>query len=266
MKNIIRKILLNVSFLSLIFSLNANAGIIYDFDIRVNFGGGLTPSQQSVFAEAENFWESIIIGYSDEFAGPGLDISATGAAIDGVGSTLGSAGPSLGTWNSGFLYAVAGGMNFDSADLSSLESNNTLFDVIVHEMAHVIGFGTLWGSLYNDLLDGSNNYIGEHALAAYRYESGNPNASFVPVEQGGGPGTAGGHWDEPDGGGFTEIMTGWLDADSTISLTTINAFADLGYVVHPNFLVPEDVPEPSTLAIFALGIMGLASRRFNKKS
>ncbi len=28
----------------------------------------------------------------------------------------------------------------------------------------------------------------------------------------------------------------------------------------------NDVPEPSTLAIFALGLMGLASRRFNKKS
>ena len=30
--------------------------------------------------------------------------------------------------------------------------------------------------------------------------------------------------------------------------------------------VVQDVPEPSTLAIFALGLMGLASRRFMKKS
>jgi hypothetical protein len=30
--------------------------------------------------------------------------------------------------------------------------------------------------------------------------------------------------------------------------------------------IPTDVPEPSTLAIFALGIMGLASRRFKKQS
>ena len=30
--------------------------------------------------------------------------------------------------------------------------------------------------------------------------------------------------------------------------------------------IPTDVPEPSTLAIFALGMIGLASRRFNKQS
>jgi hypothetical protein len=30
--------------------------------------------------------------------------------------------------------------------------------------------------------------------------------------------------------------------------------------------IPTDVPEPSTLAIFALGVMGLASRRFKKQS
>ena len=29
-------------------------------------------------------------------------------------------------------------MRFDTADLASLESRGTLFDVIVHEMAHVI--------------------------------------------------------------------------------------------------------------------------------
>ncbi|MGY8870971.1 MAG: PEP-CTERM sorting domain-containing protein [Pseudomonadales bacterium] len=30
--------------------------------------------------------------------------------------------------------------------------------------------------------------------------------------------------------------------------------------------IPTDVPEPSTLALFALGVLGLASRRFKKKS
>lgn len=266
MKNFIRKNLLRVGLLSLIFSVNANASIIYDFDLRVNITGGLTTSQQSVFSDAENFWESIIIGYDDEFAGPGLDISASGQNIDGVGGVLGSAGPTMGIFTPNAVYATAGIMSFDTADLLALELANTLFDVIVHEMAHVIGFGTLWGSLYNDLLDPSGNYIGEHALAAYRYETGNLGANFVPVEQGGGPGTAGGHWDEPDGGGFSEIMTGWLDASSTMSLTTIHSFRDLGYVINPQFLVPEEIPEPATLAIFALGLMGLTSRRLKRKS
>lgn len=37
---------------------------------------------------------------------------------------------------------------------------------------------------------------------------------------------------------------------------------DLHFVTH---VEPQSVPEPSTLAIFALGIMGLASRRFKKQ-
>ena len=259
MRTLIRKNILVASFLCSAFSLNANAGIIYDFDIRVSFDGGLTASQQSVFSNAELFWENLIIGYQDEFAGPGLDISATGAYIDGVGGTLGQAGPTFGIILPTYTYATQGTMEFDSDDLLSMESSGNLFDVILHEMAHVIGFGTLWGDQYNDLLDLSGNYIGENALLAYQQENSDPSATFVPVEQGGGAGTAGGHWDEPDGGGYAEIMTGWLDNNTTISLTTINSFADLGYVINPDFAVKQ-VPEPPTIAIFLLGMLGLGFR------
>jgi hypothetical protein len=40
---------------------------------------------------------------------------------------------------------------------------------------------------------------------------------------------------------------------------------DLAYSLHGD-VGSTDVPEPSTLAIFALGLMGLASRRFKKQS
>ncbi len=240
----------------------ANAGVIYDFDIRVDFDGGLTSSQQSIFSDAEDFWEFFIIGYRDEFAGPGLDISASGQNIDGVGGILGQAGPTLGIFLPSYVYATEGVMEFDSADLLSMETAGNLFDVIVHEMAHVIGFGTLWGQTLNDVLDSSGNYIGEYGLAAHQLID--PGATFVPVEQDGGQGTAGSHWDEPNGGGLSELMTGWLDPNTTISLATINSFADLGYVINPDFSV-EQVPEPSTLIIFALAIIGLCSRRYNKQ-
>jgi hypothetical protein len=40
----------------------------------------------------------------------------------------------------------------------------------------------------------------------------------------------------------------------------------IGSVIHIDFQESVSVPEPSTLAIFALGLMGLASRRFKKQS
>jgi hypothetical protein len=41
---------------------------------------------------------------------------------------------------------------------------------------------------------------------------------------------------------------------------------DVGHVAYGSAIVKADVPEPSTFAIFALGMIGLASRRFKKQS
>ena len=35
-------------------------------------------------------------------------------------------------------------MSFDTADLARMEADGSLTDVILHEMGHVLGFGTLW--------------------------------------------------------------------------------------------------------------------------
>jgi hypothetical protein len=35
-------------------------------------------------------------------------------------------------------------MQFDTADLASMQANGTLNDVITHEMGHVLGIGTIW--------------------------------------------------------------------------------------------------------------------------
>jgi len=258
-----RQYILAVNFIFLFFSVNATAGIMHDFDIRVSFDGALTDSQKGVFTEAENFWEHLIIGYRNEFNGTGLDIAASSAPIDGVSGVLGSASYTS-TQNAGtqdtddyYRYASQGVMTFDSADMGNMESSGSLFDVILHEMAHVMGFGTLWAS--NDLLNDNKDYIGEFALAGHRIDVADTNASFVPVEQGGGRGTEFSHWDETDFGGSPELMTGWLDNDIYVSLATINSFADLGYVINPLFSV-EEVPEPSSIAIFALALLALRAR------
>lgn len=237
------------------------------FNIQLNFGGGLTTSEEAVFTKAENFWESVITGYKGGSGISSVAISASGSTIDGVGGVLGQAGPDSYFNQGGYAYIYSGSMQFDSADLAFMETNGILYGVILHEMAHVLGFGTLW-TLNGVYSDGSGKYTGSAALAEYKLEF-DSSATSVPVELGGSSGTANSHWNEVDGGsGNTgivgvlpgspsygkdfknELMTGWVGAAPFVSLTTIASFADLGYTV--NLAADMVVPEPGTLALLSL--------------
>lgn len=180
------------------------------FDIELQLSAGMTEVQQNAFRTAEAVFEGLIAGYAEPPSYPGkkLTINASIEAIDGVGKVLGSAGPWSTFKTASYTYSNYGRMRFDSADIGRYSATR-LVDLIVHEMAHVIGFGTLWtaNGLYTY---GSGKYTGANALAAYRLESGNSDATYVPVELGGSYGTANSHWDERDGGGSKELMTGWL--------------------------------------------------------
>jgi hypothetical protein len=249
-----RCFLLTVFFLA-IFTFSAHAA---SFDINLSFTG-LTSSQQTIFSQAESYWESVITGYQTGISISSLDIDAEGKYIDGSGGILGSAGPNSITTQAGFTLSTSGSMQFDTADLANLESSGRLYDVIRHEIAHVIGFGTLWTS--NGLsMAGTGQYTGTAGLAAYRNEF-DAAAAFVPVELEGGTGTADGHWDEVYQGaaltGITdalgrdmrdELMTGWLNSPVFVSNTTLMSFEDLGYTV---------VPIPGTIVLLGAGLLGL---------
>src|SRR6185369_4863536 len=72
----------------------------------------------------------------------GVVITANLTSIDGAGKILGSAGPCI-LRDVGLLPAQ-GYMEFDTADLAALEANGQLQQVILHEMGHVLGFGSIW--------------------------------------------------------------------------------------------------------------------------
>lgn len=245
------------------------------FDLLISDDGGLTSSQFATFGAAEATIEAMILS-TDNVGFGEIQISARGLAIDGVGNTLGSAGPTLtgAGVQTGHTLATRGIMLFDTADLAALENNGTLADVILHEMLHVIGFGTLWDA--NGLLTPSlalttlGEYKGAAALAAYNAEFG-LSESFVPVENNGEEGTANAHWDEEFfgvqrngntavdgvlrfGPNSNELMTGYLGGSTAISNTTRSAFTDLGYNV-------VSVPEPTQIALCSLGIFILSQRR-----
>ena len=256
-------------FCTLIFGARmASAGFFIDLgDIS-----SMTASQQSAFNSAKATWENLITDYQPNSGGlTGLTIKASIMAIDGAGGILGQAGPTSGiTAANGFTYATVGIMEFDSADVANLESNGSFTSVILHEMAHVIGFGTLW-THNNVYVNNSGQFTGANALASYRTEFNQPTAAFVPVELGGGVGTRNGHWDESDGGGANtgrqtidgkdmrfELMTGWLNSPAFISNTTVMSFQDIGYITA--------VPEPSSYVLLAVGLSGFwVSRRLRKQ-
>ena len=208
-----------------------------EFDIDVIFGDGLSEMQQAVFAEAAARWEQIIIGdLPDISTDIGLvddvAIDASGEDIDGPGGILGQAGPRM--LRPGTYLPARGVMMFDTADLDAMEANGSLVDVIMHEMAHVLGFGTIWGNL--GLVTGTGGddpqFTGAGATAEYNDIFANADPS-VPVENTGGPGTRNSHWRESIFN--NELMTGWLNQGvNPLSRVSAASMGDLGYEVDIN--------------------------------
>lgn len=227
------------------------------FRIEVRYAANTNPTlaQRAAFDAAAARWSQLILQGGapttiQEFdAGcgdlrgqtvDGLVITAEFTPIDGAGKVLGSAGPCI-LREQGYL-PVQGYMQFDTSDLGTLETAGQLDQVILHEMGHVLGFGTIWdfnpgtGFPPNMFLERSlvdPYFTGGSAMAALIGTPGGMGFSRngVPVEASGGGGTANAHWRESTFG--SELMTGWLDASTTNSLSavTVNQFRDLGYVV-----------------------------------
>ena len=166
-------------------------------------------------------------------------IDASAPAIDGPGGILGQA--STREIRSGSFLPAYGVMRFDSADLVVLEASGQLLSVILHEMGHVIGIGTIWS--LKGLLSGAGGsdprFTGAGATAEYNAIFGTSAAS-VPVENTGGSGSRDSHWRESVFG--NELMTGFLNlGTSPLSRVTVASLADLGYSVNlgaADFYIP----------------------------
>ena len=265
----------------------AGTGVIFNakgkasssgFDINLRFVALPTVSQLNTFNDAVTRWETIITSDLTDIPlnfGPGacnspvpiqetvddLMIVVRLEPIDGAGSVLGSAGPCNIRTTGGL--PILGTMRFDTADLANLEAAGSFGNVILHEMGHVLGIGTVWqskGLLLNPSLPSSSgadtHFTGAQALIGFNNIGGSTwtGGSKTPVENTqGGAGTRDSHWRE--GVLANELMTGFLNNGSNpLSQLTVRSLVDLGYTVNLNqadafnvtlFLRMAGSPEPT---------------------
>ena len=238
-------------------------GVTSAFDIDVRFSDSSlvpTTTQRAAFDSAAARWAELVVGDLSDVslklstgtcAGawfPDIDetvddvvIYVSVDSIDGAFGILGQAGPCM--IRTSNTLPVLGGMRFDVADLTRLELRGELELVILHEMGHVLGFGTLWNTL--GLLQNPSDtagaivdtyFSGSAAIAAFNSVGGTAyNAGQkVPAENDNvrypSLGSLNGHWRESVFD--TELMTPELDgASDALSMVTVASLEDIGYQV-----------------------------------
>jgi hypothetical protein len=215
-----------------------------EFNIHINFSGAWTVEQQAIVTQAADFLSQFIVGdLRDDTLPDGqfvddVVISMSTGRIDGSGNPL--FGNVLAQTQIDYVrdpgsvdqwLPVASSIKLDSTDLKDATYASSWNSIVLHEMVHALGFaGVIFEQL--NLIDANGNFMGDAAMAAY----GGP----VPIEDGGGGGTAGSHWDEalfspPDApSSGNELMTGWIDPNQStyVSDTTLAALQDLGYSIN----------------------------------
>lgn len=243
------------------------------FNITVRFlTNNVTAEQQAVFVDAANRWAEIITGDLGNIVLPQpVEINPTAAAIkgtiddilidaafidiDGPGQVLGRAGPRLiRTQGNNAPLTVYGVMEFDVAEFAPggfFDDPKGYADVILHEMGHVLGIGTLWRLTNNvagfdpnaptDLPIGIPNpaydprFTGAKANAEYKVlltKANKTDKAGVPIENTGGPGSINGHWRELT---FeNELMSPSASGSELLSKMTAASLGDIGYTVNLN--------------------------------
>lgn len=241
------------------------------FNIELQFILPPSPSQLAAFNAAKTRWQQVITGDLGAFSVGSVNTGANCGnqtvsgtindmriivqldSIDGTGNILGASSPCfLRNSGVGSGLPIISYMLFDTADVRGLENSGNFGDVVLHEMGHSLGYGTIWGARVNTLSSTNPFFTGSAANTAYLNSNGGAASvtppvqgsctagnneaiprSAVPVENNGGVGTQLSHWEECV---FrSEVMTGIITGSvRPLSLTTVESMADLGYTVNPS--------------------------------
>ena len=223
--------------------------------ITLAFEGDISADRRAVFERSAARWDGVVnTGFDPiEVEGAvlsGVRIDVSIQPIDGTDGVLGRAGPTILRRDTELPLTVI--MEFDQADVVSLENGGRFEDVILHEMAHVLGFGTLWSR--KDLIRGTGpldpRFVGPAASREFAALEGQ-GAGSVPLSITGGAGTRESHWRELVFG--DELMTGFLSGgERPLSRLSVAAFEDIGYDV--DYSSADSFTLPNFRAIAMMGV------------
>ena len=194
-----------------------------EYNVQINFVGSWSADLRQAFVSSAEAISDFILGDVANVASrrgtiDDLVITASLVNIDGAGGVLGQAGPDA--VRTGSYLPYRGSMQFDAADASAYQAAGLFDDIVLHEMLHTVGFGTIWSAKG---LTSGGGFNGSRANAVY------PASALIPLELDGGAGTAYSHWNEET---FSnELMTGYIDGDNYLSYMTVASLGDLGYSV-----------------------------------
>ncbi len=255
---------------SLDFPVSVRAPVTGLFDMDVILINDVTELQSQAFEDAADWWMSILadtelpdvpldgqarLGCGDTFTeeeiGGSIDdlvVVASVEEIDGPGGILAGARPC--SVREGSMLPFLGIVRFDKDDLANIEGTRDLEELILHEIGHVLGIGSLWAEF--DLLrdpslvtpGADTHFAGPLAVAAFDEAGGTAyeDGAKVPVENRAGPGSGDSHWRQSVF--VTEVMTPFasIGTPDPLSAITLQSLADLGYTVDVSLAEPYTLP------------------------
>lgn len=146
----------------------------------------------------------------------------------------------------GNTFPMVGAIVLNATYLYGSMKEDQLYAVLLHEVGHVLGIGTVWNlpqsplTLYREDERDKYYYTGIHALREYRSYYPTNDVVGIPIEDDGGEGTEGSHPEEdmnrviegePHPGLEDELMTGWIQSLTSLSRITLGFLEDIGYDV-----------------------------------
>lgn len=257
---------------SMSFGVSVRDVIPGSFDMQVVLTDSVSADLRSAFEQAAGWWMTILADTelpdipAGEIAQLGCDdivseqpvtniddvvVVIAVRTFDGPGGILAGARP-CGV-RDGSMLPFMGSIRFDKDDLENILGRGNTDDVeelILHEMGHVLGIGSLWsgfGLLREPSLgagaDADTHFAGALAVAAFDEAGGeNYDGAKVPVENQAGPGSGDVHWRQSVL--LTELMTPFASIGSVdpLSAITIQSLADMGYTVNVDLADPYTLP------------------------